>query len=310
MVRNRKPMDQVSALNVFVQVAQTRSFVAAGRALGVSASATGKTIARLEAKVGVRLLHRSTRSVALTPEGSLYLERARRILNELEMADAELSQTMARPKGMLRVSMPLAGELFTDALIGFRRAYPEVDLDIDHTNRQVDLINEGIDLVVRSGDVTDSGLMQRRLGDFRMRIVGSPAYFEKNEAPASPLDLAGHPCLHLRMPLSGKLQTWRFRNHPDDSLQLPVAMICNDTQTRVAFAVAGLGLAYVPDFAIRRALDEGRLVSVLDEHVVGGGTFRALWPPGRQLTPKVRAFLDFLKDNLLPAPGTEFPASS
>lgn len=291
-------MDQVSALNVFVQVAQTKSFVAAGRALGVSASAVGKSIARLETRLGVRLLHRSTRSVAVTPEGSLYLERARRILDEIEMADAELSQTMAAPKGLLRVSMPLVGDLFTDVLIEFKRTYAEVNLDIDFTNRQIDLVNEGVDLVVRSGEVRDSELMIRRLGDFKMKVVGSPHYFESHPLPQTPADLAHHACLHLRMPFSGKLQPWRFRDSANEGEVGRVAMICNDTPTRVAFARAGLGIAYVPDFSVNEPIRRGDLISTLDAHVVGGGTFSALWPSGRHLTPKVRAFLDFLRARL------------
>jgi DNA-binding transcriptional LysR family regulator len=297
--RNGTKMDQISAINVFVHVAQARSFVAAGRALGLSASAIGKNIARLEDRLGVRLLNRSTRSVALTPEGVLYLERSRRILAEIELADAELSQTAADPIGLLRISLPMVGDLFLETLTEFKRKFPLIELDIDFSNRQVDLIEEGVDVVIRSGDAQDSRLLTRKIGDFRQLVVGSPNYFAKAGVPKEPQELEGHSCLHLRMPLTGRLQQWRFKDVDDGTLELGRSLVCNDNQARVAFAEAGLGVAYLPDFSVSALIEQGRLVSVLDDYTTGGGTFRALWPSGRHLTPKVRAFIDFMAENLI-----------
>jgi DNA-binding transcriptional LysR family regulator len=168
------------ALNVFVQAAETRSFVAAGRILGISASGIGKSVGRLEESLGVRLFHRSTRSVTLTAEGEMFLERARRILAEFDAAQAELSQASTVPKGRLRIGFPLVGDPFLPALAEFQRRYPEIELDVEFDNRKVDVIEEGFDAVVRSGEIEDSRLKSRLLGHLRMLLVGAPDYFARH----------------------------------------------------------------------------------------------------------------------------------
>ena len=152
-------MDSLSGFAVFVQVAETRSFVAAGRLLGVSASAVGKSVARLEERLGVRLFHRSTRSVTLTAEGILFLERSRRILAEIEAAERELSQATVAPRGRLRISLPLVSSLVLPVLGEFMQAYPDIELDLDFSDRLVDVIEEGFDAVVRSGEPADLSLI-------------------------------------------------------------------------------------------------------------------------------------------------------
>lgn len=288
-------MDSLTGFAVFVQVAETRSFVAAGRLLGVSASAVGKRVARLEDKLGVRLFHRSTRSVTLTAEGMLFLERSRRILAEIEAAEQELSQATAVPRGRLRVSLPLVSSLVLPVLAEFMRAYPEIELDLDFTDRMVDVVEEGFDAVVRTGQPADSRLSARRLGTFQMRLVASPAYLARRGTPRTPADLRQHACLHYRFPNSGKLETWTLRRSPDEpELTLPASMICNNIETRVCFALHGLGIAYLPDFAIREPLADGRLQPILAEHVQRSGVFHVLWPASRHPSPKVRVLVDFL----------------
>ena len=149
-------MDSLGSLNAFVRAAEARSFTVAGRQLGVSSSAIGKAVARMEERLGVRLLHRSTRSITLTAEGALFLERCRRIFSEIEAAELELSQTHQAPRGTLRVGLPLAGMLMMPTLVAFMRVYPEITLDLDFSDRVVDVIEEGIDAVVRFADVGDS----------------------------------------------------------------------------------------------------------------------------------------------------------
>jgi len=280
---------------LFVQVAETRSFVGAGRLLGISASAVGKSISRLEDKLGVRLFHRSTRSVTLTAEGMMFLERSKRILAEIEAAEQELVSAAEAPRGKLRVSLPLVSALVLPVLADFMREYPNVELDLDFTDRQVDVIEEGFDAVVRVGEPKDSRLSARTLGDFRRLLVGSPAYFARRGVPLRPADLASHACLHYRYPSSGKIEQWALRRADDaPEIALPTAMICNNIETRLCFALQGLGIAYLPDFAVREPLASGKLVSVLDEYVDAGGTFRILWPASRHPSPKLRAFIDFL----------------
>ncbi|AVT12576.1 LysR family transcriptional regulator [Paracidovorax avenae] len=294
-------MDSLNGFTVFVQVAETRSFVAAGRLMGVSASAVGKSVARLEEKLGVRLFHRSTRSVTLTAEGALFLERSRRILAEIEAAELELSQATAAPRGRLRVSLPLVSSLVLPVLGEFMREYPEIELDLDFTDRMVDVVEEGFDAVVRTGEPADSRLSARRLGTFQMRLVASPDYLARRGTPATPADLGQHACLHYRFPNSGKLETWALRQTPGEpEVQLPTSMICNNIETRVCFALQGLGIAYLPDFAVRGPLADGRLTQILAGHVERSGVFHVLWPASRHPSPKVRALVDFLCARVFP----------
>ncbi|MBA5205612.1 MULTISPECIES: LysR family transcriptional regulator [Pectobacterium] len=295
-------MDSLNGFMVFVQVAETRSFVAAGRLLGVSASAVGKSVARLEEKLGVRLFHRSTRSITLTAEGSLFLARSRRILAEIEAAELELSQTKAVPRGRLRVSLPLVSSLVLPVLGEFMREYPEIELDLDFTDRMVDVIEEGFDAVVRTGDPVDSRLTARRLGTFRFLVVAAPDYLARYGCPQTPADLMQHACLHYRFPNSGKLEPWALRLPPGEpELPLPTSMICNNIETRVCFALQGLGIAYLPDFSIREQLAGGQLQPILTDYVERNGIFHVLWPASKHPSPKVRAFVDFLCARVFPA---------
>lgn len=291
-------MESLSSLNVFVHVAETRSFVAAGRLLGVSASAVGKTIARMEAKLNVRLFHRSTRSVTLTAEGALFLERSRRIVAELEAAESELLQLSESPRGRLRLSLPQVSTLLLPVLGEFMRRYPDIELDLDFTDRIVDVVDEGFDAVVRTGQMVDSRLSMRKLGTFHHLLVGSPAYFKEHGVPASPPDLLEHRCLHFRFPNSGKLETWPLSGYQD--LALPVSMVCNNIETRQCFALQGLGITCLPDFSIRKELAKGQLVTVLDEYVSRSADFFILWPSGGYMTPKLRVLIDFLSERVFP----------
>lgn len=295
-------MDSLNGFAVFVQVAETRSFVAAGRLLGVSASAVGKSVARLEDRLGVRLFHRSTRSVTLTAEGMLFLERSRRILAEIEAAELELAQSSNAPRGRLRVSLPLVSSLVLPVLGEFMREYPEIELDLDFTDQMVDVIEDGFDAVVRTGEPNDSRLTARRLGAFRSLLVASPDYLARRGTPRQPADLMQHHCLHYRFPHSGKLEPWALRTMSGETeLQLPTSMICNNIETRVCFALQGLGIAYLPEFSIREQLADGRLLPLLPDHTERRGVFYVLWPASKYPSPKVRALVDFLCARVFPA---------
>ncbi|WBW60261.1 LysR family transcriptional regulator [Klebsiella electrica] len=295
-------MDNLNGFVVFVRVAETRSFVAASRLLGVSASAIGKSVARLEEKLGVRLFHRSTRSITLTAEGTLFLERSRRILAEIEAAEMELSQATAAPRGRLRISLPLVSSLVLPVLGEFMREYPAIELDLDFTDRLVEVIEEGFDVVVRTGDPTDSRLSARKLGTFRSMLVASPDYLARRGIPEVPADLLDHTCLHYRFPNSGKLEPWALRQAPGEAdLQLPTSMICNNIETRVCFALQGLGIACLPEFSIREPLADGRLRTILADRVERTGVFYVLWPASRHPSPKIRAMVDFLCARVFPS---------
>ncbi len=292
-------MDSLGALSAFVQAAESRSFTIAGRQLGVSSSAIGKAVARLEERLGVRLFHRSTRSISLTPEGALFLDRCRRIFCEIEAAELELSQTTTAPRGKLRVSLPLVGMLLMPVIGDFMRAHPEVELDLDFTDRLVDVIDEGFDAVVRTGESGDSRLMSRTLGTFSHRVVGAPGYFARKGVPRKPEDLRAHACLHHKYPSTGKLERWPLRRgRTDIEVDLPTTAVTSTLEPLIYMAEQGFGIACLPLFTIRRQLDDGTLVTVLDDYIHDVGTFRILWPSSRHPSPKVKAFVDFMAKRL------------
>lgn len=294
-------MDNLGELVAFVRVAEARSYVGASRVLGLSPSAVGKSVARLETKLGVRLFHRSTRSIALTDEGAMFHERCRRILEDLEDAQAELVTSLTAPKGRLRISVPAAGHrLLMPVLPAFRRAYPDVELDIDFSDRLVDLIDEGFDMAVRSGELTDSRLAARRLCPFRFKVCASPGYLAEHGAPMSPADLASHLCLRFRFPSTGKWQAWRLGRTGQEPMELvlPTAITLGSIEATLAAAVSDLGIAYLPDFAVREALQRGALQSVLDDYDLIEGSFWMLWPSSRFMLPKLRVWVDFLSERL------------
>lgn len=295
-------MDNLGSLNAFVQAAEARSFTAAGKQLGVSSSAFGKAVARLEERLGVRLFHRSTRTITLTPEGSLFLERCRRIFCEIEQAEMELSQTRSAPRGRLRVSLPLVGMLMMPTLSAFMRAWPDIELDLDFSDRLVDVIDEGFDAVIRTGEASDSRLMMRVLGSFRYKLVGAPDYFARHGVPGKPADLAKHRCLRHRYPSTGKLEDWPFASRRSSTvLDLPTTATASAIEPLVDMAERGLGIACLPDFAVREPIEAGVLTSVMDDALDHFGTFRILWPSSRQLSPKIRVFVDFMVENLFQA---------
>lgn len=294
-------MDQLNGLSVFSRAAETLSFVEAGRQLGLSASAVGKAVARLEQRLGVRLLQRSTRHISLTSEGALFYERCRRILDEVQDAELEITRTLDRPRGRLRVSMPVIGyRMLLPVLPGFVQRYPEVELELDFNDRLVDVIEEGVDVAIRSGPLTDSRLTARPLGPFSFVVVASAAYIAQHGEPLSPADLRNHARLCYRFPSTGKLQEWVLDpQQPDYTIDSPAAMTCNNIEALICAADQGLGLAYLPDFLVRDALAAGRIRTVLSPYVKHGGVFSVLWPSSRHLSPKLRVFVDFICARLL-----------
>jgi len=293
-------MDRLSGLMAFVRTADLGSFVAAGRALGLSASAVGKAVTKLEQTLDVRLFQRSTRSIRLTEEGRLFHERCRRILDDLDDAQASLARTMERPRGRLRVSMPIVGyHLLLPILPDFLARCPEVELDLDFNDRIVDLIDEGVDVAVRSGDLPDSRLTTRALRPFQLVLCAAPSYLERHGVPRCPRDLDRHLGIRFRYPNSGKLQDWPLtlaQGEPD--LRVRTVLTCNNMEALRGATVSGLGIGCMPDFLAREPLASGALRRVLDDWIDGPAQFRVLWPSNRHLSPKVRVFVDFLSDRL------------
>ncbi|ENN88876.1 hypothetical protein RHSP_11155 [Rhizobium freirei PRF 81] len=292
-------MDKLGTLGIFIQVAEVGSFVAAGHRLGISGSAVGKAIGRLEDELGVRLFNRSTRSMALTEEGSFFLETCRRIQSEYDEAQSRLSRSQAVPRGQLRVSLPLAGMLLMPTLSAFMTLYPEINLDLDFTDRLVDVIEEGFDAVIRTGEVRDTRLMSRKLGTFKHKIVASPDYLQAHGHPKVPEDLLRHRCLHHRFANSGKLEPWPLiRAEGEMKLDLPVTTVASTLEPLIYLAERSFGITCLPPFAVASEIAEGKLISLLTDYLVDTGTFRVLWPTNRYLSPKVRVFVDYMATHL------------
>ncbi|MGJ0526172.1 LysR family transcriptional regulator [Burkholderia gladioli] len=296
-------MDNLNGIVAFVRTAETLSFVAAGRKLGISASAVGKTIARLERSLGVRLFHRTTRRVTLTEEGRHFHERCHRILEELRDAEATLSASAQTPRGRLRVSLPVIGYRFLlPVLPAFSARYPDIELDLDFNDRLVDVVEGGFDAVIRSGQLSDSSLMSRRLGPFRFVLCASPDYLAHAGVPRGVADLAAHEGVRYRFPTTGKLQPWSLLPDGGEPPNLRCAMTCNNMEALRGAVIAGFGIGFMPDFLARDALAAGSLVEVLEPHSIAPGQFSILWPSSRQLSPKLRVFVDFMCEHLFPAP--------
>ncbi len=294
-------MDSLGSLSVFVQVAETRSFTAAGRLLGISSSAVGKSIARTEERLGVRLFHRSTRSITLTSEGALFLERSRRILAEVEAAEQELTSASATPRGKLRISLPQVRGLMMPVLNDFMRAYQDIELDVDFSDRMVDVIEEGFDAVIRTGKPEDSRLMARHLGHYQLVLVGTPGYFDQFGTPQSPQDLNHHACLRHKFCATGKLEPWPLRpvvGVAEPTLRTPLVSTTIESLKHVV--LEGLGIACLPDFMVNDAVRQGRLRRVLDDHLEHRGSFWLLWPSSRHASAKLRVFIDHMYAGLFP----------
>lgn len=292
-------MDSLSGISLFVAVAEARSFTRAGAQFGISSSAVGKSIARMEQRLAVRLFHRSTRSITLTAEGTLFLERCRRILSEVEAAEAELSELSGTPSGRLRVSTPQLTGLVMPTLTGFMRRYPDIALEIDLSERMVDIIEEGYDAVIRTGVHHDSRLASRRIGACPQVVVASPGYLEKYGTPSHPRELARHHCLLHRFPASGRVERWPFKladGEPEP--QLKERMTCSTVEAITYALLQGEGIAFLPTFIIADELKDKRLHIILADYMEQTVTFTMLWPASRYASPKLRVFIDYVVQNM------------
>lgn len=294
-------MESLVALDIFVRAGEARSFTVAGQQLGISASAVSKSIARLEQRLGVRLFHRSTRSITLTGEGQLFLARCHRIFCEISAAEAELLQSQSVPSGRLKISLPSLGLLFMSKLASFQHCYPEIELEIDCSDRMVEVVEEGFDAVIRTGEHSDSSLMLKKIGKYRSIVVASPEYLARYGMPLDPEALAQHNALLYRIPNSGKIMPWPvYRDGQRIELDLKASMVVNTLEPQICFAEQGIGIACIPDIAIREHLRTGRLQHILADYTPSQTTLSVLWPSSRHLSPKLRVFIDFMAKNLSP----------
>jgi LysR family transcriptional regulator for bpeEF and oprC len=290
-------MQDLRALSIFVRVAERRSFVRAAQELGITQSGVSNAIARLEDQLGVRLLARTTRRVNVTEDGAAFLDRCRQILSDLEEAELTLKEARQKPTGRLRLDMPVAfGRLRVAPLLGrFQQRYPDVTLAVSFTDRYVDLVEEGIDVAIRFDPLDDSSLIARRLTDSRVRVVGAPAYFAKHGRPKTPDDLSRHNCLAYMYRESRLSRAWSFvRNGRDVSRMPSGSMSLTDGAALCELVCAGYGLAQLRDYFVEDHVASGVLQPVLESFAPPAHPVWLVYPQTRHLSPKVRAFVDFL----------------
>ena len=299
----------MQAIEAFLAVAEQGSCSAAARRLGTTKSTVSKRVRLLEERLGVRLLHRTTRRLALTTLGEIYRDNCRRLVGELADTEAMLSAHARNPRGRLRVTAPMTfGILHLGAFIArFQERYPEVAVDLTLDDRFLDLVGEGYDLAIRIGRLEDSSLMARRLGGATSRCVAAPAYLARHGVPAHPRDLARHNC--LRYLYTRRPDEWRFTRRGETvTVRVEGSLAANNGDLLREAARAGLGIARLPSFMIARELEDGTLQSLLPDW--GGeeiGVF-AVHPAHRQTNPALRAFLDALLAHFRRSGGAEIGA--
>ena len=294
-------LESLNGLIAFAAAVQAGSFSAAGRQLGLSASAVGKSVERLELRLGTRLLNRTTRALALTDEGKVLYHYASSVLKDLHEAERELSMREHTPRGHLRITAaPVLGRRYLlPALSGFHERYPEVMVNISIDSHHVDIVEEGYDVALWAGELEDSSLQARRLGSYALITCASPAYLAQHGTPASPADLEGHRCIYYRHTDNERLEPWRFQ---DKLIPKPASPnhVINDTEALASIALAGLAMVQVPDYMVHAEITDGRLLEVLGDQAAPARSIFLVWPPLSAQIPRVRVFIDFITDRLSP----------
>lgn len=288
----------------FVRAVELGGFSIAARELGLTPSAISKLVTRLEDRLGVRLLNRTTRRLALTPEGEAYFHRTQRILSDIEEAETEVSRFRAQPKGLLRVNVGTAFGMhqLTPALPDFLARYPEVHVDLSVTDRVVDLIDEGADLGIRLGTLPDSSLVARKICDVERVVCASPAYLRRHGTPKKAADLLRHNCLCITY--SPALRRWPFETREGvKHLEVSGNVGANTAESLLQLALLGVGVIRLSDAIVGAAIAEAKLVPLLqDIHHAEPLPLHAVYPQGRHRSPRVAAMIDFLVERFSSAP--------
>lgn len=289
-------MRSLVELAVFVRVAESRNLSFAARSLGITPSAVSKRLSKLEERIGVTLLHRTTRNVALSEDGRAFYERCKRILGELEEAERSVMHAHTEVRGTVRLAVPatLARSLLSAKLDELLVAHPHLSLDVGFSNDDVDPMRDGYDVVVAWGRPKDSALIQRKLTSSKVRVYGAARYLRRRGAPASPHDLESHECLSA----GSTERSWVFKDGPRQ-LQVPVKsrVHCASHEAVKELAVAGLGLCREPELSMTAA----GLETVLDDFAVEDRPLFARCAPAQPLAPRVRAVMDWLVESFKPA---------
>lgn len=292
-------MDRLTEMEAFATVVDQGGFTDAARKMGISKSAVSKHVSSLEARLGARLLNRTTRRVSPTEIGLAYYDRARRVLNDAGEADALVTAMQSAPTGTLRVSVATDfGMNHISPILGdFLNRFPEITVNMELTNRYVELISEGFDMAIRVGELEDSSLRARKICETTRRMIASPEYFARHGRPERIDDLNDHQLLHYNSAASGNV--WKLTAPSGEQRQVRTAgwLSVNDNQSLLNAAIGGLGIAYLPSFLYAGPMRDGLLEDAMPQLPIDVQGVYAVYPPGRFTQPKVRSFIDFLVES-------------
>ena len=289
-------LDRLLAMNVFVGVVEQGSFARAAERMDMSASAVSRHVAELEVHLDTRLLNRTTRRISITESGQAFYERTLQLLADLDEAEAAASSSTATPRGTIRLtcSINFGVPHLAPAIGAFQARYPEVLFDVSASDRFVDLVEEGLDLAIRIGDLGNANLIARKIGQMQLITCASPAYLQRHGTPKRPQELATHNCLTYEYaPVKNQ---WRFLDKQGNALKIHIAgsVNANNGEMLAAIASEGVGIAHEPDFIVNPRIKAGHLLPILLKYQPLPLNIYAVYPSRRHLSAKVRAFVDFL----------------
>lgn len=303
-------MDVLSAMRIFRTVADKGGFSTAAKTLNISKASVSKQVSALEERLGARLLNRTTRRLSLTEIGQGYLDRARQILDDVEETESAVSLHHAAPCGTIRVNAPMSFGLqhLSPALCDFMSRYPDLSVDLSLNDRRIDLIEEGVDVALRIGRLADSSLIARRIAPARFAVCASPAYWDTHGRPQTPSDLASHLVGVYTMTDKPAVVTFIAPDGTEETVKVSGRLKANNGKVLHDAALADQAVVMSPTFMVGSDLRAGRLEQVLSAYGFPDAGIYAVYPPGRHLSAKVRAFVDFLVERFGPEPSWDHPA--
>ncbi|WP_353181867.1 LysR family transcriptional regulator [Bosea sp. (in: a-proteobacteria)] len=290
-------MDRIDLFRIYARVVECESFTQAAKALGLPRSSVSAAVATLEQRIGARLLQRTTRRVSATQDGMAFYEHCARLVADVEETEALFRHSAASPAGRLRIDVPgrIGRLIVAPALPDFLARYPEIDIELSVTDKAANLIEDGIDCVLRVGALSDSGLIARSVGELPLINVASPGYLAAHGTPRHPADLDGHRAVNYASPTTGRIEPWEWlEDGAPRTRALPGRVTVNSAEAYIACCLAGLGLIQIPAYDVAEHLAAGELVEVMPRHRAAAMPMSLLYPHRRHLSRRLQVFADWL----------------
>lgn len=294
-------MDRIDLFRTFTRVVECASFTRAADTLGLPRSSVSAAVIELEARVGARLLHRTTRKVSPTQDGAAFYERCLRLITDVDETEGLFRQTSVGPTGKLRIDVPgrIGRLIIAPALPEFLERHPQLDIEMRVTDRAVNLVEDSIDCVLRVGPLGDSGLIARKIGDLALINVASPDYLAQYGTPATPDDLAVHLAVNYASPSTGRVEDWEWiEDGAIKMLAMQGRVTVNSAEAYIACCLAGLGLIQIPAYDVKLHLDAGELIEVMPRHRAAAMPMTLLYPHRQHLSRRLQVFADWLEQLL------------